>query len=86
MPNDSVNTSLRRRQLLKTIGVGAIGVTAADATMGTVGADDSGSHYHNLLYEPLFPDPSVIPDRPWNCPVRWTSTFGSFPGCAGNRS
>lgn len=49
-----------RRSILKTIGAGALGTAGAFSVSGssTATTDDS-THYHNELYGPHFPDPTI---------------------------
>ncbi|WP_241768075.1 hypothetical protein [Haloferax sp. ATB1] len=58
MPED--DSGLNRRNVLKSIGIGALGSTLAVAGSGSVSATtDDSTHYHNALYGPHFPDPTI---------------------------
>jgi len=59
MTDSHDNSAIDRRTVLQSLGVGAAAVGGLGVT-GRVGADDATDHYHNPLYEPHFPDPTVI--------------------------
>ncbi|WP_459193266.1 family 43 glycosylhydrolase [Halosimplex sp. J119] len=56
------DSSIDRRSVLKGLGAGALGVAVTAGASGTVAADPSSDHYHNPLYEPHFPDPTILDD------------------------
>nr|WP_254764523.1 family 43 glycosylhydrolase [Natrinema marinum] len=58
MPNGHKD-DFDRRTVLQTIGIGALTTAGAAGMSGSVGADESATHYHNPLYEPHFPDPTI---------------------------
>ncbi|MFB6308901.1 MAG: family 43 glycosylhydrolase [Haloarculaceae archaeon] len=61
--SDDSEARFDRRDVLKTIGAGAAGTAAAAGLSGTALTDSSSNHFHNPVYEPLFPDPSVVYDN-----------------------
>ncbi|WP_221621702.1 family 43 glycosylhydrolase [Halocatena pleomorpha] len=55
--------AVNRRTVLKAIGGGALGVGSAISTRSSVTATtDDSTHYHNELYGPHFPDPTIHRD------------------------
>lgn len=56
------NSGFDRRSVLKTIGVGALGVAGATGASGSATADDSPDHYHNPVGPLGFGDVSIIDD------------------------
>ncbi|MFB6308262.1 MAG: RICIN domain-containing protein [Haloarculaceae archaeon] len=52
---------MHRRDVLKTIGAGAISTAGVVGSTGSATADSSSSHFHNPTYpDKVFPDPTVI--------------------------
>jgi arabinan endo-1,5-alpha-L-arabinosidase len=62
MTNRHESGGIHRRNVLKSLGVGALSAAGVAGTTGSVTADPSSEHYHNPLYEPHFPDPTVYDD------------------------
>ena len=62
MVDDHGTSGFDRRRVLKTIGVGALGVAGAAGTSGSAVADDSPDHYHNPVGPLGFGDVSIIDD------------------------
>ncbi|MBV0902662.1 family 43 glycosylhydrolase [Haloarcula salina] len=57
------DSGVDRRSVLKTIGVGALGTAGGVASSGSAsGSTDGSTHYHNELYGPHFPDPTIHRD------------------------
>ncbi|WP_169051768.1 family 43 glycosylhydrolase [Halorhabdus amylolytica] len=59
MLNTGTDTRISRRTLLKAAGIGAVGTAAAGA-VGSTMIDSGPDYYRNPVYEPHFPDPTVL--------------------------
>lgn len=63
MVDSRKSNRIDRRSILKTLGAGAFGSVAVIGSSGSISATpDDSTHYHNALYGPHFPDPTIHRD------------------------